>query len=75
MLKNLDTSTFRALEMFKEGKLPFGTQEVLGVKEGGVGLAEDDLYKEHVPQAIRDKMAEVQEKLQNGEIEVKSALK
>jgi basic membrane protein A len=74
MLKNLDSSTFRALQMFKEDKLPFGTQEVLGVKEGGVGLAEDDLYNEHVPQLIRDKMKEVQEKLQAGEIQVKSTL-
>ncbi|VEF47305.1 basic membrane lipoprotein [Bacillus freudenreichii] len=75
MMKNLDTSTFRALEMFKDGDLPFGTHEELGVKEEGVGLAQDDLYDEHVPQSIRDKMDEIQQKLSDGEIEVKSTLK
>lgn len=75
MMKNLDTSTFRALELFKEGKLPFGTHEELGVKEEGVGLAQDALYDEHVPQAIRDQMADVQQKLSEGEIEVTSILK
>ncbi|MEH7254925.1 BMP family ABC transporter substrate-binding protein [Neobacillus niacini] len=74
MLKNLDTSTFRALELFKQGKLPFGSHETLGVKEDGVGLAQDDLFNEHVPQAVRDKIAEIQEKLSNGEIKVKSTL-
>ena len=64
MMKNLDTSTFRALELFKEGKLPFGSFEELGVKEDGVGLAQDDLYNEHVPQPYSgDKMAEVKQKL------------
>lgn len=75
MMKNLDTSTFRALEMFKEDDLPFGTHEELGVKEEGVGLAQDDLYNEHVPQSVRDKMDEIQQKLKDGEIEVKSTLK
>lgn len=74
MLKNLDSSTFRALQMFKEDKLPFGKVELLGVKEDGVGLAADKLYEEHVPQAIRDKMKEVEDKLRNGEIKVESAL-
>ncbi|MGM1048251.1 nucleoside-binding protein [Paenibacillus uliginis N3/975] len=75
MLKNLDNTTLRALEMFKDGKLPFGTVEVLGAKEGGVGLAKDDLYEKHVPQSIRDKMAEIEAKLASGEIKVESSLK
>lgn len=75
MLKNLDTTTYRALEMFKEGTLPFGTMEVLGVKEGGVGLAKDDLYEEHVPQAIKDKMLEVEKAVADGEVKVESILK
>jgi len=75
MMKNLDTTTFRALKMFKEGTLPFGTQEVLGVKEGGVGLAKDELYEQYVPQSIRDKMDEIEEKMVAGEIKVESILK
>lgn len=75
MMKNLDSSTVRALEMFKKGELPFGEQEELGVKEDGVGLAKDDLYEEHVPQSIRDKMEEIEQKLKDGEIKVESTLK
>lgn len=74
MLKNIDNSVFRALELYKDGKLELGTQEELGIKEGGVGLAKDDLYEEHVPQAIRDKMLEVEEKLDSGEVVVESSL-
>ncbi|HBZ09653.1 MAG TPA: BMP family ABC transporter substrate-binding protein [Bacillus bacterium] len=75
MMKNLDSSTFRALELFQGGELPFGTHEELGVKEEGVGLAQDDLYNEHVPQSIRDQMEDITKKLADGEIEVKSTLK
>ncbi|SHF25730.1 basic membrane protein A [Seinonella peptonophila] len=75
MMKNIDESIFRALSMYKEGKLKFGTHEVLGLKEKGVGLAKDKLYEEHVPKDIQDKMKEIEQKLVNGDIQVKSLLK
>lgn len=74
MMKKLDTSTFRALEKFKEGSLEFGTTEVLGVNEDGVGLAKDELYEEHVPEDIKKKMVEIEEKIISGEIKVESIL-
>ena len=75
MMKKLDTTTFRALEKFKEGSLEFGTTEILGVNEDGVGLAKDELYEEHVPESIKEKMAEIEEKISSGEIKVESILK
>lgn len=75
MMKNIDTSVTRALKLAKDGDLKYGTNEVLGIKEGGVGLAEDDLYNQYVPQSIRDKMKEISDKLSNGKITVKSILK
>lgn len=74
MLKNLDTSLYRAIELYQKEELPFGETEVLGVMEGGVGLAKDDLYEEHVPQAIKDKMIEVEEELVSGKIRVESTI-
>ncbi|WP_239616397.1 BMP family lipoprotein [Cohnella mopanensis] len=74
MLKNVDQSVFRALELLAKGELPLGSGEVLGIKEGGVGLAKDDLYEKNVPQSIRDKMKEIEDKLAKGEITVKSSL-
>ena len=74
MLKNIDNSVYRALEMLTKGTLKFGTQEQLGIKEGGIGLAQDDLYKQYVPQSIRDKIDEIQNKVASGEITVDSIL-
>jgi basic membrane protein A len=74
MLKNVDQSVFRAFELLKKGELKFGTNEVLGMKEGGVGLAKDDLYEKYVPQSIKDKMKEIEDKFSKGEITVKSIL-
>jgi basic membrane protein A len=74
MLKNIDQSIYRALELHLKGELKYGTNEVLGLKEGGIGLAKDDLYEKHVPQSIKDKMKEIEEELRKGEIKVESIL-
>lgn len=74
MLKNIDKSLVRALELHMKGELEYGKTEVLGIPEDGVGLAKDDLYEEHVPQSIKDKMKEIEEKLSKGEIKVDSIL-
>lgn len=75
MMKNIDASIYRALDLYKQGKLPFGQNEVLGMKEGGVSLSKDELYMQHVPQAIQDQMIEIEKKMESGEIQVKSILK
>ncbi len=74
MLKNVDESVFRAFYLLKKDELKFGVNEVLGMKEGGVGLAKDDLYLLHVPKSIQAKMKEIEDKLSSGEITVKSIL-
>lgn len=74
MMKNVDQSIFRAFEMLVKDELPLGKGEVLGIKENGVGLAKDELYEQHVPQSIKDKMKEIEDKLANGEITVQSSL-
>jgi basic membrane protein A len=74
MQKNISASLVRAFDLYQKGTLPFGTSENLGLKETGVGLSKDDLYKSNVPQAIQDKMTEIEGKLASGEIKVKSIL-
>jgi len=71
MLKNVGTSVYRAIDLYKKGTLKFGENESLGFNEDGVGLAKDELYQQHVPQAIRDKVEDIQKKLVSGEIKVK----
>lgn len=41
MLKNVDNSIYRFFQMNAEGKAPWGTNELLGIAQGGVGLALD----------------------------------
>ena len=52
-----------------EGKIPFGEARIVGVEEGWIRfLSEDPLYREHVPEELRERQAEIVEKLQSGEI-------
>ncbi len=73
MMKNVDVSLFRAIKLHKEGKLEYGKSEALGIKEGGVGISNNDYYKQVVPEAFRNKIAELEQKILNGEIIVNSA--
>ncbi|WP_054027583.1 BMP family lipoprotein [Bacillus sp. FJAT-28004] len=75
MLKNIDESIFRALSIYRGGSLPFGTMEVLGVEESGIGIARDELYEKYVPHEIKEKMKDLESKLASGEIKVESSLK
>ena len=70
MLKNVDNSLYRAMKMYFEGTLPVGTNENLGISEGGVGLAYNDYYEAMTPQEVKDKIAEAQAKVTAGEIKI-----
>lgn len=73
MLKNVDNTVYRAIDLLIKGEIP-KSSEVLGMKEDAVGLAKDELYDQYVPQSIKDKMTEIEQKLASGEIVVKSEL-
>lgn len=72
MLKNVDVSLYRAIGLYLEGELPVGTVEGLGIAEGGVGLAYNDIYTENTPQEVQDVIAAVQEAVIAGDISVVS---
>ena len=73
VLKNVDYSLYRAISLFREGKLAVGTNETLGILEGGVGLADNKYFQANVSQEIRDEIKALEEKVTNEEIEVVSA--
>ncbi|MBT9130533.1 MAG: Membrane lipoprotein TmpC [candidate division WS2 bacterium] len=73
MMKNVDVSLFRAIQLFKEGKLEFGRSEAIGLREGGVGVSNNYYYQQVVPEAFRNKIAELEQKIIKGEIVVESA--
>lgn len=74
VLKNVDKSLARAAQLYKEGKLPFGTFESLGLKEDGAGIAYNEYYEKNVPGAIRDQVEKSREEVVNGKVKITSAL-
>lgn len=73
VLKNIDNVLLRSIEMHIAGTLKYGEVDVLGIKEKAVGLADNEIYQSVIPQAMRDKIIELQAKIENGETSVLSA--
>jgi basic membrane protein A len=73
MMKNVDESLYRAIKMYIEGNLPLGQAEALGIAEGGVGVADNENYRKLIPEAFREKIKELEEKIRSGEIKVDTA--
>lgn len=70
MMKNVDNSLYRAIDLYLKDELPLGEAEGLGIAEGGVGLAYNDIYTAATPQNVQDLLAAVQEAVVNGDITV-----
>ncbi len=73
VLKRVDNSILRAIDLHIAGKAPWGEVEVLGFQEEAVGFAENDIYMEIVPEEIRNEMKKIESMIINGEIVVSSA--
>jgi len=73
VLKRVDMSLLRAVQMHMQGTDRYGEAEVLGFAEGGVGLAKNDIYMNLVPEEIQEQTEAIEMKIRNGEIEVSSA--
>ncbi len=71
--KNVDLAILQAIKRAVDGTLPYGKIEVLGIKENGVSLAENAIYKA-LPASIRDVVESYKQKVIKGEIVVKDAL-
>ncbi len=73
VLKRVDNSILRAIDMHIDGTTPYGNVEVLGFSEKCVGFAENEIYKKVVPSTIREEMKTIETKIIKGEIIVSSA--
>lgn len=74
MIKNVGETIFRAVKLHMDGQLGYGKSESLGIAEGGVGLAKNDIYKEKLSEDIRSELESIQEKVLNGEIKISTAI-
>ena len=73
MLKNVDNSIFRALQLHLDGALPYGAAESLGIAEGGVGLARNEYYEAATPDGVKAIVDAAEQRVINGEITVETA--
>lgn len=73
-LKRIDLSLERAVDMYFEGTIPVGTEEVLGLKENGVGIVENDNFNNLVSDETKVGLEKVKEEVESGTIKIKSAL-
>lgn len=73
VMKKVDVSLIRAIELEIQGNLPWGTIEALGLEDDAVSLSENSFYEELVSEEIRATIDEVAEKIIAGEIVVTSA--
>jgi basic membrane protein A len=73
MMKNVDNSLFRALDLHIKGELPYGEIEALGIAEGGVGLARNKFYDQSTPDEVKAMIDDAEKKILGGEIKVDTA--
>jgi basic membrane protein A and related proteins len=73
MMKNVDYSIYRAIEMHIAGTLKYGEAEVLDIEKGGVGLADNENYQKVTTAEMRATIDEIARKITSGEIKVGTA--
>lgn len=72
VLKRVDNSILRAVDMHLAGNALYGKEEVLGFEEECLGFAENDIYISVVPAEIREEMTMIENKIISGDISVSS---
>ncbi len=73
VLKRVDNSLLRAVELMQQGKLPLGSSEALGLKEGAVGIVKNAVYEKLVPPAVRQSVDTAEADIASGKIVVPTA--
>ncbi|MEG2097503.1 MAG: hypothetical protein RRY65_04980, partial [Pseudoflavonifractor sp.] len=67
-IKNIPQYTADAVKRFTEGTIPFGTDELMGLKEHGVTIAKNEYYEKLLSQASRDFIDDVEAKVLSGKV-------
>jgi len=68
-LKSADVAIEKVLNNAFKSRLEYGTSDRWGIREGVIGFTFDDpVYLENVPEAVRTRMLEIYESLNEGEI-------
>ena len=73
VLKRVDQSILRAIDMHIAGTLKYGKAETLGFKEGCIAIVKNDNYKALIPATVQTELTDVEAKITSGEIVVGSS--
>lgn len=73
VLKRVDNSLLRAMDLLEAGKLPVGHTEALGLKEGAVGIVKNAVYMKLVPASVRQQVNGAEADIAAGKITVPTA--
>lgn len=72
-LKRVDVSLIHAYELYKEGKVPYGTCEYLGLDKDCVGIVDNDYYHSYVNEEDAKKIEQAKQDIIDGKLKVSSA--
>ena len=72
-IKGVGDSIYNAVEKAVDGTLPYGEYQILGIEDGVVGLADNDIYQSAVSEDAKKAVEDAKEKLLAGEVTVDSA--
>lgn len=75
MMKRTDNAVYDVTKKFTDGTLEGGTVLEYGLKENGVGLSPMEYTKDEIPQEYLDRVAEIRDKIESGEIQVTDVTK
>lgn len=69
-IKNIPENALLIVKKAMDGEVKYGTKEYYGLKEGSVGLADNEFYQSLMTEDARKAVDELKEKVISGEIEV-----
>ena len=73
VLKRSDMAIYRVISMMREGGVPWGTSEALGMEQECVGIAKNEIYEKLVTAEVREMVEDAEKKIASGEISVGTA--
>ena len=72
--KRVGESLYQVLQATIDGTAAYGTGVLLGVKEGAVGISENEYYEKLVPADVRAEIDALEAKIASGELVVDSVM-
>ena len=72
-MKRVDVSLVHAYELYKEGNIPYGTCERLGLDKECVGIVDNDIYRSYISEDAAKAIEQAKQDIIDGKITVSSA--